>query len=120
VTANKLVARQWIDEVWVRGNISLVDEMHAKDYRHHTRIIDIQSKNDTDYIKRLAVLIRLTIQELHFQVDDMLAEDGRVMIRWSIRGRDSSGNIKAFAGISLLTIDNFKIKDSWFFSDCKG
>ena len=116
----ELIARQWIEEIWARGNVSLIDEMHDEAYRHHTRTVDLPADADIEYIKRLASYFRRTVRGSHIQVEDVLTEKDRVMIRWSVGGHDADINVKTCSGIALLTLRDYKITDSWIFTDCKA
>lgn len=116
--SNEVIAKQWINEIWIRGNLSLLDELLGQKYRHHTRSVDLPGDTDIDYIKQLSIYLRRVILNRSIEIEDLLSVKDRVMIRWSMKGNDADGTAISVDGIALLKISNYRITDSWIFSNC--
>ncbi len=80
----KAMARRYIEEVWNKGNLALIDEMFAPDYLNHSP--NTGQMAGPEGLKQLIAGFRRAAPDLHLTIDDMLAEGDRVVTRWTARG----------------------------------
>ncbi len=80
----KAIARRYIEEVWNNGNLALIDELFTPDYINHTPSIGQMA--GPEGIKQLIGSFRNAAPDLHFTINDMIAEGDRVVTRWTAQG----------------------------------
>ena len=78
-----IVRRFW--GVWEQGNIGLVDELLAPDYVNHSPGIPGQPEG-REGVKAVVSMFRSGMPDLEVQIDDMIAEDDKVVVRYTIEG----------------------------------
>ena len=114
------ITRRWILEGWSRGNVKIVDELHAPDF------VDRDSSGrepTTDGFKKAILEVYAAFPDFRCRVEDLLVEPktGRVAVRWSAAGTHKGKYLNAaptgkkihFKGIEIITIKNGKITERW-------
>jgi len=112
---NKTVARRWIEELWNKGNLSVADEVLAPTYVH----IDPSTPDlggGPEGEKKRVTLYRTAFPDLHLNIDDLIAESDKVVIRWTCRGTHRgelsgiapTGKPITLTGVSLCRLANGK------------
>ena len=71
-TQNKAIVRRLWEEVWNQNNLAVCDEIFDADYAEHER----------SFVPRL----RNAFPDLRFTVEDMIAEDDKVVSRYILTG----------------------------------
>jgi steroid delta-isomerase-like uncharacterized protein len=103
----------------------LVHELHASEYVRHDSPFPIN--NPDDYL-RFIRSVRDAFHDLTFKVEDIVAENDRVLVRWTASATHKSEwagvaatgkNVKVI-GMDLLVIVNGKITESWGMFDALG
>ena len=80
---NKAIVRRWVDGGWNGGNFGLVDEFYADDYTLHDPAMPIHGRAG---FKQYVAMYRSVFPDLHFTIEDMLAEADTVAWRITARG----------------------------------
>lgn len=80
----KAIARRYIEEVWNKGNLALIDELFTPDHINHSP--NAGQMAGPEGLKQLIASFRHAAPDLHFTIDDMLAEGDRVVTRWTAQG----------------------------------
>ncbi len=81
---NKAKVRRVFEEVFNKGNLSVVDEIMANDYVFHMgQGVEFKGPNG---FKQLATMFRNAFPDIHFTVEDMMAEGDKVATRYTLRG----------------------------------
>ncbi len=118
---NKALAKRWLEEVWNQGDLSLVDELIAANYVLHdpTR----PGLRGRTGIKESIALFRTAFPDLHFTIEDQVAERERVVTRYSIEGTHlgpimgivATGKHGTITGIDIYIyrIADGKIEEAW-------
>jgi len=121
-----LVMRIW-EEVLNQGNLDRAEELFAENYVYHNA-----SGQDFEGIEegvKIAVsAMRTSFPDLHYTVDDMIAEGDRVAHRWSATGTQSAEyldipptqNLVYMTGIVISRIENGKVAEDWSCGDDLG
>src|SRR5690606_32442724 len=110
---NKMVERLLIQEVWNRGNFSVVDEMIASDYIGHSSTPAGETHGPAGY-KQLYTSLREAFPDLQVTVEDQIAEGDKVVTGWTARGTHQgafqgippTGKQGAITGITIDRIAN--------------
>jgi steroid delta-isomerase-like uncharacterized protein len=116
------VRRFW--GVWEEGNIGLVDELVAPDYVDHSPGIPDQPE-DPEGIKVLVSMIRGGMLDLRVVIDDMIAEDDRVAVRYTIEGTHEgelfgvppTGRRLSIESCTVEQVSDGKIREHWRVTD---
>jgi steroid delta-isomerase-like uncharacterized protein len=80
---NKARIRRVIEQAYSRGDLSVVDEVAAKDLIIHAPSQDIHGR---DGAKQYVTMLRAAFPDLHFTIEDQIAEGDMVVTRWTARG----------------------------------
>jgi predicted SnoaL-like aldol condensation-catalyzing enzyme len=78
---NKQKVRQFIEEVLNDGRLELIDELVAKDFIGRLGCVAF-ALNGPDGVRRFVSHRRLACPDLYMKIEDQIAEDDRVVIRW--------------------------------------
>ena len=79
---NKALERRAIEEVWNGGNFAVVDELVASDYVGHASTPADETQGP-EGIKLFFVTLRQAFPDIHFTIEDQVAEGDRVVTRWT-------------------------------------
>ncbi|HJR21506.1 MAG TPA: ester cyclase [Dongiaceae bacterium] len=80
---NKARIRRVIEEAYSRGNLSVVDEVAASNLVIHASSQDIRGREGA---KQFVTMFRTAFPDLHFTIEDQIAEGDMVVTRWTARG----------------------------------
>ena len=83
VPENEAVVRRFMEELWSEGQLSVADELVAPDHRHH---LGDDTLRGPDGIKEAVTWLRTAFSDLSFEVDDVISDGDRVVLRWTARG----------------------------------
>jgi steroid delta-isomerase-like uncharacterized protein len=114
------IARRWMIEVWQRGNVAAVDDLHAPDF------VDSSPAGraaDREGYKAGVAELYAAFPDFCAAVDDLIvdAAAGRVAIRWTASGTHQGAFLGApptgrritFRGIDILRIEGGQIVERW-------
>src|SRR5258708_35464082 len=124
---NKAVVRRLSEEVWNKGNLSLVDELFAPNYEHHDASSPDFGRGPESEKKR-ATLYRNAFPDLRLTIEDIIAEDNTVMTRWSCRGTHKgdlngiapTGKQFTISGVTVARFVNGKLSEGYVNWDALG
>src|SRR5215211_2738134 len=86
--SNKALVRRWLEEVFSRGELDAADALFTPNYALH----DPSFPRDVygpEGIKRYVSTYRVAFSDLEVTVQDQLAEEDKVVTRWTARGTHS-------------------------------
>jgi steroid delta-isomerase-like uncharacterized protein len=120
---NKLLVREFLGEVWGKGNIAAVDEFMAADYVEHPFPSNLPA--GTEGLKQLIAAYLTAFPDLKLMLDDILAEGEMVAFRWNVSGTHlgdwlgipPTGNHIMATGINLFRIAGGKVVEGWISID---
>jgi serine phosphatase RsbU (regulator of sigma subunit) len=81
---NKAIFRRYIEEVWNRTNLDLVDEIFDR-YISHQPDGSVLERGPED-VKRFVIEFRAGFPDFRISIDDQIAEGDKVMVHATIRG----------------------------------
>jgi steroid delta-isomerase-like uncharacterized protein len=120
--ANKALARRCL-EVINHKDLASLDQMYASTYvRHDPNSPQVHTRED--YIKYLTGLCTI-FPDLHFTIEDVMAEGDKAVCRFSIsgthsepwRGLPATHKQVIMTGVSISRIEDDKVVEDWFNSD---
>ena len=119
---NKHVARRYYEEVLNERNVDLLDELAARDYEEHDPLPGQRSG-----LEGLKDRVNMLIGGLdpHFTIEDVIAENDKVVVRWTSSGRNvgdflgipATGRSFTIAGIDIHRVEGGKLAEHWHVVD---
>ena len=123
---NKALAQRWLDEVWNKGNLSFIDELIAPNYVLHdpTR----PGLKGRTGIQESIAMFRRAFPDLHFTIEDQVAERDMIMTRYTVGGTHlgplmgipATGKHGIITGIDIYRITDGQIVEAWSNWDTLG
>jgi steroid delta-isomerase-like uncharacterized protein len=123
IEQNKATARRWFLDIITEGKLGVAEEIFAADHVTH----DPHSPpggwpNGPESLKKIAAPFRVGFPDLAVTIEDQIAEDDRVVTRWSVKGTNSgplhgmppTGKVVRVTGANVARIAGGKIVESWF------
>jgi steroid delta-isomerase-like uncharacterized protein len=116
---NKATYRRFVEEVINKGNVDIVEELYTPDYVDHSA--PPGAPGGLDGVRAVPKMFRGAFPDVHFQIDEMLAEGDRVATRVTghgtntgpFMGRPPSGNAATWGSKGVFRVTNAKIAEHW-------
>lgn len=123
---NEALARRFIEEVWDKGNLRVLDEVLAPTYVDHNPLPGLPS--DREGAKRAVTVFRTAFPDLKNKVEDVVAVEDKVVIRITARGTHrgefqgipATGKQVMLEGIFIGRVTGGKFVESWEQFDALG
>ena len=117
--SNKALVRRYVEEVLNEKNLALVDELFVPTFIDHDSSMP-EAKGPAG-IKRLAAMVHASFPDVHFTIEDMIAEADRVVYRYSVSGTHqkdfmgiaATGKQISFTGIHIYRVCDGKLQEEW-------
>src|SRR5687767_194396 len=111
--SNKIIVRKWID-AWVNGDLEVLDKLFTQDYTVNGVLIGI------DGVKQAVEFLHTVLADVSAELNEMVAEDDRVVIRWTVCGRHvghfmgvpPTGQLLTLRGINIYNLTDEKINSN--------
>lgn len=126
VEQNKKLYRRWFEDVVTGGNLELADELLAEDYVLH--FPGMPQPIDRVGHKQLVLMFRTAFPDWAETVDDVIAENDKVVIRVTgtgthraeFQGIPPTGKPVTATGVGIGRIAGERIAEAWGFYDALG
>ena len=123
---NKALDRRYFEAVWNQGNYEILDELVASDFVGHS-----PPNGDLpgpEGIRQYVAAMRAAFPDVHFTVEDQVAEGDRVVTRWQATGTQrgefagvpATGRRATVTGITISRVANGKFVEGWTNWDAFG
>ncbi len=120
---NKALVRRYYDEVFNQREVDLVDQLAVQDYAEHDPFPG-QGDGRAD-LKARVELILDAMNPLRFEVQDLVAEGDKVVVRWAQQGTHSgsfmgmppTGREFTIAGIDIHRLREGRMAEHWHVVD---
>lgn len=119
--------RSNIDAIWNKGELALVDKVYGDNivYRSPHEPMKVETRED---YKQLVTKYRTAFPDLHFTVEDIVVEDGKIAVRWVFCGTHTgdlddipaTGKQVTVTGISIIRTEGTKVVEEIVSSDAMG
>ncbi len=112
------LGRRWFDEVWNNGRREAIAEMLLPEAVLHEAGVDSAgAEGFYPHYDRL----RTAFSEIHFEVDDSLASEDTICVRWVFTGKHTgeglgvspSGVAINVTGITIMRVANGMLMEGW-------
>jgi hypothetical protein len=113
---NKLKVREFVEAVWNQGRLELIDELVAADHLGRVSCLK-EPVLGRQGVRRLVSSRRLAHPDLYIKIDDQIAEDDLVVMRWQATsgaadGRTTPGGPPCWSGVSVIRLLAGKLVDA--------
>jgi predicted ester cyclase len=117
------ISRRLFEDGFNEGKLDLVDQYVSPDAVNHdpAETADLRSLRGSEVFKRTVQMYRGAFPDVHVTVDDVIAADDKVVLRWHSEGTHR-GELEGLAptysrgtvtGISIDRWENGKVIESW-------
>jgi predicted ester cyclase len=127
---NKATVRRGFEEVWNQGKVAVVDELCVPHLICHEPMRpDVRTLED---YKRYITEVRSLFPDIHFTLEDMIAEGEQVVVRYMWRGTNTgelvgsmmrlpaTGKQVTVTGMSINRFAEGKVVEIWIQLDSLG
>ncbi len=123
---NKAVVRRFFDEVWNGGKIDVIDEIITPDAVDHNP--NPGQPPGSEGVKWLVRAFRAAFPDLHFDVQEQIAEGDKVVSRWVVSGTQqgeffgipATGKRVSISGMDIVRVVDGKMTEHWLNMDQLG
>ncbi|MDQ3589387.1 MAG: ester cyclase [Actinomycetota bacterium] len=117
---NKILIRRWLGEVLSRGDLATAEELFTQNYALHDPSFPYDVHGSAG-IKWYVTAYRVAFPNLQVDIEDQLAEEDKVVTRWTVRGTHSgeflgltpTGDEVTVSGIEFDRIVRGRIDEGW-------
>ena len=126
VEDNKALMRRYYLEVWQEGSFAAADELVAPNIVDHMPGPD-QPPGRAGHDATVNI-VRTAFPDAQFTIEDLLADDDKVVGRWTMRathkgelmGIPATGKPVAMSGIDIARWQNGQLAEIWHIEDITG
>ena len=128
VQENKATIRRYYQEFWEDGNLEAASEFWTPEVVLHTIASFSQDRHGIDEVRQSAATARAALSDMHFTIEDLFAEDDRVVVRYSARGKHlgelngvaPTGKEIEWPGVGIFRLEGGRIAEMWSAIDTMG
>jgi len=125
---NKTLSSRFFEEVWNKGNLAVLNELIANDHVNSGPGTLPGLPTGPEGAKQFVTVYRNAFPDVHFTIDEQIAEGDKVVTRWTAQGTHkgelvgipATGKSSTVTGINVDRIVNGKIVESWGIFDQFG
>ena len=126
--ANKAIARRFLEEAFGQGNLTVLDEIISPNHVDGGPGALPGIPSGPEGTKMLITAYRNAFPDIHFTIDEQVAEGNTVVTRWTgqgthngeLAGMPATGMPATVVGAGVDRIENGKIVESWGLFDQFG
>lgn len=123
---NKALVRRFYQQVFGDWNLALVDELVSPQFRSHDWPAD--GPTGPQAFRDYYAAIRAAVPDARYEVDDLIGEADRVVVRWRMlgthkgdfRGIAATGRAIQLDGIAIYRVAGGQLRERWVASDLYG
>ena len=121
----KVIARRYIEEIWSNGKLEAADEIINEDFIFHGPIREVDG---LEAFKQFIAAIHSTFPDINFTIEDLVAEDEKVVFRWTMTGTHNNefmgiaatGKHFTVPGMTFAHLSSEKMAEAWLYWDRLG
>ena len=127
VEQDKALVLRFVEEIFNRGNMSVVDELFAPDFVEHEEL-PAGIPNDREGVIQLTTMLRSAFPDFKATIEDIIAEGDKVVIRQTWRGTQKgvfmgippTGKSVSIGVIDIIRMADGKVVEHWGQMDSMG
>jgi hypothetical protein len=128
IESNKAIVRRYFEEVFGQGKLAVLDEIVAAEHKNSGPGSVPGLPPGPEGTKLFVSIYRDAFPDVHFTIDEQIAEGDRVVTRWTARGTHKgelagippTGKSVTVNGVTVDRIVNGKYVESWGIFDQLG
>jgi steroid delta-isomerase-like uncharacterized protein len=128
VAANKRLARRWFDQVWNKRRTQAIDAMMSASCIAHGKAADGGDAIGADAFKLFQAAYLGAFPDLRVDVEDVIAEGRKVVVRWTATGTHqgdglgfaATGKPMRINGMSFIVVKGGMVAEGWDAYDQHG
>ena len=118
---NKALSRRIFEEVWNQGRLHLIDDLVASNFTDYDPSLPGGKVTGREGLKQVVQMYRTAFPDVHFTINDQIAEGDKVVTRWTATGTQK-GALMSIAptskrstvtGISIEHYKDGKAVETW-------
>jgi predicted ester cyclase len=125
-SANKELLRRFYNDVYVDWNMEVADDLLSPQFTSHDW--PESGPRGPKAFRGYYSALRSAVPDARYEVDDLIAEGDRVVVRWRLlgthkgpfRGIAPTGRPITLKGIAIYRVENSKLLERWVVSDLYG
>jgi steroid delta-isomerase-like uncharacterized protein len=123
---SKAIVLRWFAEL-DRGNLDIVDDLIAVDYVDHNPALP-NLPAGREGVRQYVRILKAAFPDAIHVIDDVIAEDNKVMTRVTARGTflgecigyKPTGRVVEISGIAVHRVENGRLIEHWAHADIAG
>ena len=123
---NKSIVRRWVEEGWNQGQLAVVDQLYTPNFLQHEP--PPAPVTSSEALKQYVAAYRSAFPDLHFTVEDLIADADKVVWRFASTGTHggafmgipATGKRGNVSGIVIFRFENSRIAEGWVNFDALG
>ena len=123
---NKTIIRRFFEELFNTGDLSVADEIVGATYLNHNPVPG--ETPGREGLKAFVAHLRASFSDIHFAVEDQIAEEDKVVTRWSVTGTQqgefagvpATGKSVHVSAINIHRLSDGQIHEAWLQWDALG
>ena len=123
---NKSIVRRWVEEGWNKQNAALIDQLFTENFYQHEA--GPETVTNRAALKQFVAGFLAAFPDLHFTIDDLLAEGDKVTWRFTAHGTHTgpfmgapaTGNTADVPGIIIFRFEGSQMAEAWLSLDTLG
>jgi steroid delta-isomerase-like uncharacterized protein len=125
---NKALSRRFMDEVWNKGNLAVIDELVAPGATFYDPSVPGGKFSGPAGMKQFVQIYRGAFPDLRLTVNDQIAEGDQVSTRWTATGTHKgelmgiapTNKVGTITGVDIERYQNGKVVEGWANYDMLG
>ena len=125
---NKVLMRHFYEEVFNQKNLAAIDDFVAPTFVNHSASQLGLTAGDLEHVKQFVSMVVQTFPDLHYTVEDLLAEGDKIVARLTISGTQQgafigippTGKHATIADIEIFRMTGGKAVETWVQADFLG
>jgi steroid delta-isomerase-like uncharacterized protein len=121
VEENKAFVYRYVEEPWNKGNVAALDELCAPNFQ-------LEGLGGVEAFKAVITAFRTGFPDIHFTVEDIIAEGDKVAYRWTAHGTHQgdyegiapTGKTVTSTGITIIRLADGQVVEDRFESGGPG
>lgn len=123
---NKAVVRRWNEDFWNKDNPDAIEELCATNYVLHGAPPGVAP--GFEGMKQAHAMHHAGFPDMHFTIEDMVAEGDKVATRFTLRGTHKgewagippTGKQVTMTGMEITRFEGGKYRETWLTMDMLG
>ena len=128
IEGNKAVIRRFYEQAWNQKQFDILEETHASGWMHHDPSNPLDLRGGPEGNRARLVEVSIAFPDVHFRLDDLIAEGDQVAVRFTISGTHlgpfagipATGKQISIQGMIVHRLQDGKIVEDWAVRDSLG